>query len=84
MDLAGREGWFTRWQALVHGDDQPQDEAPLDRTGAAFHADVLVRIKLGRLGRVEDLMGAVVYLASDATELVTGASLLVDGGWTAE
>lgn len=51
---------------------------------AAFHADVLRRIKLGRLGKVEDLMGAVVYLASDAASLVTGTSLLVDGGWTAE
>lgn len=50
----------------------------------AFRASVLARIKLGRLGRVEDLMGAVVYLASDASALVTGTSLLVDGGWTAE
>ena len=49
-----------------------------------FHADVLRRIKLGRLGTVEDLMGAVVYLASDGAALVTGTSLLVDGGWTAE
>ncbi len=50
----------------------------------AFRAAVLGKIKLGRLGRVEDLMGAVVYLASDASALVTGSSLLVDGGWTAE
>ena len=42
------------------------------------------KIKLGRVGKVEDLMGAVVYLASDASSLVTGSSLLVDGGWTAE
>ncbi|MCU4654655.1 SDR family oxidoreductase [Roseibacterium sp. SDUM158016] len=41
------------------------------------------KIKLGRVGRVEDIMGAVVYLASDASALVTGTSLLVDGGWTA-
>jgi 2-deoxy-D-gluconate 3-dehydrogenase len=41
------------------------------------------RIKLGRVGQVEDIMGAVVYLASDASALVTGAALLVDGGWTA-
>ena len=41
------------------------------------------KIKLGREGRVEDVMGAVVYLASDASALVTGAALLIDGGWTA-
>ena len=50
----------------------------------AFRRSVLAKIKLGRLGRPEDLMGAVVYLASPAAALVTGASLLVDGGWTAE
>ena len=45
---------------------------------------MLQKIKLGRLGKVEDLMGAVVYLASDASALVTGTSLVVDGGWTAD
>jgi 2-deoxy-D-gluconate 3-dehydrogenase len=35
------------------------------------------------VGQVEDLMGAVVYLASDASRLVTGSALMVDGGWTA-
>lgn len=42
------------------------------------------KIKLGRVGEVEDIMGAVVYLASDAGALVTGISHLVDGGWTAD
>lgn len=42
------------------------------------------KIKLGRTGVVEDIMGAVLYLASDASSLVTGTSLLVDGGWTAD
>ncbi len=42
------------------------------------------KIKLGRVGEVEDIMGAVVFLASDAAALVTGTSLLVDGGWTAD
>jgi NAD(P)-dependent dehydrogenase (short-subunit alcohol dehydrogenase family) len=50
----------------------------------AFLADTVRRIKLGRLGQVEDLMGAVVFLASDAAALVTGTSIVVDGGWTAE
>ena len=49
-----------------------------------FKASVLAKIKLGRIGRVEDLMGAVVFLASDASALVTGTSLIVDGGWTAD
>jgi NAD(P)-dependent dehydrogenase (short-subunit alcohol dehydrogenase family) len=51
---------------------------------AGFRAEVERRIPLGRLGRVEDVTGAVVYLASDAAGLVTGTSLLVDGGWTAQ
>ena len=49
-----------------------------------FREQVLGRIKLGRLGQVEDLMGAVVFLASPASAMVTGTSLVVDGGWTAE
>ena len=62
-------------------------DTPLTRpfwSDKAFHDDVVRRIKLGRLGTVEDLMGAVVFLASDAAALVTGTSLVVDGGWTAE
>lgn len=42
------------------------------------------KIKLGRVGEVEDIMGATVFLASDAAALVTGTALLVDGGWTAD
>jgi NAD(P)-dependent dehydrogenase (short-subunit alcohol dehydrogenase family) len=49
-----------------------------------FRADVLSRIPLGRVATVEDLMGAFVYLASDASAMVTGTSLPVDGGWTAQ
>ena len=49
-----------------------------------FRASVLAKIKLGRFGKVEDVMGAVVFLASDAAALVTGTSLVVDGGWTAD
>jgi NAD(P)-dependent dehydrogenase (short-subunit alcohol dehydrogenase family) len=41
------------------------------------------KIKLGRLGELEDIMGAVVFLASDAAAMITGTSLLIDGGWTA-
>jgi NAD(P)-dependent dehydrogenase (short-subunit alcohol dehydrogenase family) len=49
----------------------------------AFRNAVLHKIKLGRLGTPEDIMGALVYLAGDASALVTGTALRVDGGWTA-
>lgn len=49
-----------------------------------FKAEVLSRIKLGRLGQVEDIIGAAVFLASDASGLMTGSALMLDGGWTAD
>lgn len=49
----------------------------------AFRRYVLDNIKLGRLGTVEDVMGPVVFLASDAAGMITGSALMVDGGWTA-
>jgi NAD(P)-dependent dehydrogenase (short-subunit alcohol dehydrogenase family) len=62
-------------------------ETPLTRPfldDPGFKEQVLSKIKLGRLGRVEDLMGAIVFLASDASALMTGTAVLIDGGWTAE
>lgn len=62
-------------------------ETPMTRPyfeDAAFRQEVLRRIKLGRVGQVEDLMGVIVFLASDASSLMTGSSVAVDGGWTAE
>ncbi len=49
-----------------------------------FKAQVLSKIKLGRIGQVDDVTGAIVFLASGASALMTGASLLIDGGWTAD
>jgi len=49
-----------------------------------FREWVLNRIPLGRLGKLEEVSAAVAFLASPAASLITGASLLVDGGWTAQ
>jgi NAD(P)-dependent dehydrogenase (short-subunit alcohol dehydrogenase family) len=62
-------------------------ETPMTRPffqNEAFRKDTLARIKLGRLGQLEDLTGAIVFLASDASALMTGTSMVIDGGWTAE
>ncbi len=61
-------------------------ETPLSRPTfeePAFRAEILGRIPLGRYGKPEDVAGAVVFLASPAADLVTGHTLLIDGGWTA-
>lgn len=49
----------------------------------AFKADTISRIPLGHVGELEDIMGAVVFLASPAAAMITGAALPIDGGWTA-
>jgi NAD(P)-dependent dehydrogenase (short-subunit alcohol dehydrogenase family) len=62
-------------------------ETPLTKPffeDTAFKASVLSKIKLGRIGQVEDLMGAILFLASDASAMMTGSSMIIDGGWTAD
>jgi len=49
----------------------------------AFYGEVVRNIPLGRVGEVDDVLGAVVFLVSSAADLITGHTLLVDGGWTA-
>lgn len=49
----------------------------------AFHDEIIRRIPLGKVGETEDVIGAALYLASDAADFVTGSTLMVDGGWTA-
>ena len=49
-----------------------------------FKKEVLSKIPLKRFGRIEDVMGSFVFLASESSSLITGISLLVDGGWTAQ
>lgn len=59
-------------------------ETPMTRPfleDKGFHAWVMSKIKVGRLGHPEDVMGAVVFLASDASALMTGSALMLDGGW---
>jgi len=62
-------------------------ETPMTRPffeNKAFREEVLAKIKLGRLGQLEELTGAIVFPASDASSLMTGSALVLDGGWTAE
>ncbi len=49
-----------------------------------FIKEVKQKIAFGRIGKIEELVGPVVFLASDAASLITGSALMVDGGWTAQ
>jgi len=90
----GVEG-FTKAMAIEFGPHQIRINTicptfiKTDFTAASFEdpvrrAWIEDKIKLNRIGEVEDVMGAAVFLASDASSLITGTSLLIDGGWTAD
>jgi NAD(P)-dependent dehydrogenase (short-subunit alcohol dehydrogenase family) len=62
-------------------------ETPLTKPffqNEAFRNEVLAKIKFGRIGQLDELTGAIVYLASDASRLMTGSAMVIDGGWTAD
>jgi len=62
-------------------------ETPMSATffeDAAFRQEVLEQIPLGRIGKIEEVVAAVLFLASAQASLITGSGLLVDGGWTAK
>ena len=62
-------------------------ETPMTRPmleNAEFQKTVLNRIPMGRIGQVEEVANSVVFLLSNKASLMTGTSLVVDGGWTAQ
>lgn len=79
---------FTKYLATYYARDKIRANtiSPggiFDGQDAAFVERYSKKTPLGRMGNPEDIIGAVIYLASDASSYVTGQNLLVDGGWTA-
>ena len=74
------------WHSGQHNRPDLHRDAAVDRflNDETFKSQVLTKIKLGRIGRVEDVTGAIVFLASEASSLMTGSAVVIDGGWTAD
>jgi NAD(P)-dependent dehydrogenase (short-subunit alcohol dehydrogenase family) len=72
--------WNIRANSISPG---PFPRAELAQRQPAFHHELCSKAPLGRVGSPPELVGPVVFLASDASSYVTGIDLLVDGGWTA-
>ena len=68
--------------AIAPGYIETDNTAPL-RADGKRSAEILARIPAGRWGRPGDLAGAVVFLASSASDYMTGCTIAVDGGWLA-
>jgi 3-oxoacyl-[acyl-carrier protein] reductase len=79
LELGSRN---IRCNAIAPGFIETDMTAPMfaDET---FRTWVVDKIALGRLGQPEEIMGAIVFLASPASSLITGSALVLDGGWTA-
>ena len=72
-----------RCNALLPGSFPNTDPAAFNAPAdASFMTSLSSRTALGRVGKVDDLRGALIFLASSASEYMTGQSLVVDGGWT--
>jgi len=77
---------WAKYNVLVNAIAPTFVETPLTKPMLAqedFRNYVLGNIPLGRVGKPGDVIGALIYLASEASSMVTGHVLLVDGGWTA-
>lgn len=77
---------WAKYQILVNAVAPTFILTPLTQStfdDPVLREDLLKRIPLGRVGKPEDVAGAVVFLASPAADLITGHTLMVDGGWTA-
>jgi NAD(P)-dependent dehydrogenase (short-subunit alcohol dehydrogenase family) len=70
----------VRVNAIVPG---PVPNPPGQGADAEFAGKLARKVPLGRVGRADEIVGGVIYLASDASSFVTGAQIVIDGGWTA-